>query len=96
MAKFDNKAFEAAFQPLVEYSKLAAATAEQALNIQAESVKVCTEMGKENLTDLFKVASYDDMTQYIEKQKEVFKKASDLFVADTKALTELSAKRLDK
>ena len=46
----------------------------------------------DNMNDCFKVRNFEDMVAFTEKQKDVAKKTTDMFVSDAKTFTKLNTK----
>lgn len=92
MAKSQVPSFEEVCQPFMAYSKMATETAEKAFKVQFDAAKALGKIGMDNFAEGLKVTNVEQMTEYAEKQKDIAKKSSDLFVADAKSLTDLGAK----
>jgi len=95
MPKAQIPTFEEAFEPFMAYGKMAAESAEKAMKIQMDAVKAYSQLGMENFSEGLKVTDFDQMTSYAEKQKEVVKKANDMFMTDAKSLADIGAKFFD-
>ncbi len=95
MATAQTQTFEQAFGPFMTYGRIAVETAEKAAEIQMDSMKAYTKLGMDNFADGLKVSNFDQLVAYTEKQKGIVKKASDMFMEDSKALADLNAKFFD-
>ena len=95
MSKAAIPSYEEIFEPFMAYGKMAAESAEKVMKIQMDSVKAFTQLGMENFSEGLKVTDFDAMTVYAEKQKDVVKKASDMFMTDAKACADIGAKFFD-
>ena len=95
MSKLEIPSYEEIFTPFMAYSKMAAESAEKVMKIQMDAVKAFSKLGVENFSEGLKVADFDQMTSYAEKQKDVAKKASEMFRKDAKACADIGAKFYD-
>ena len=95
MSKVAIPSYEEIFEPFMAYSKMAAESAEKVMKIQLDSVKAYSKLGMENFSEGLKVTDFDQMTAYAEKQKDVAKTASDMFMTDAKAYADIGAKFFD-
>ena len=95
MSKAAIPSYEEVFEPFMAYGKIAAESAETVMKIQLDSVKAFTKLGMENFSEGLKVTDFDEMTAYAEKQKDVAKKASDMFMTDAKACADIGTKFFD-
>tara|TARA_R110000772_G_scaffold128902_3_gene236681 strand:- start:245 stop:607 length:363 start_codon:yes stop_codon:yes gene_type:complete len=90
--KASSKKIEDLFAPMVEFNNLFAKAAETTFNMQIASFQAYSKIAIENINDGLKLRSVDDMASYIETQKELAKKVSDMMASDAKSFAELSTK----
>jgi len=87
--------FEQAFEPFAAFSKLASEAAEKAYKMQLDCSKIYTKAGMDNISDGLKVTNFDQMTGYAEKQKELYKKTSNMMLADAKSYADIGVSFFD-
>lgn len=95
MSKVAIPSYEEIFEPFMAYSKMAAESAEKVMKIQMDSVKAYSKLSMENFSEGLKVTDFDQLTTYAEKQKDIAKKASDMFMTDAKACADIGTKFFD-
>jgi len=88
--------FETAMKPVTEFSEFMMKSGETALSKQVECYKAYTKIGMDNMNEGLQVRNFEDMMAYSEKQKDIAKKATDLFVEDAKTFTELNTKFVEE
>lgn len=87
-----TKTFETAMKPVTEFNEFMIKTGEATFAKQVECYKAYAKIGMDNLNEGFKVRNFDDMVAFTEKQKDVAKKTTDLFVLDAKTFTKINTK----
>ncbi len=92
----DNKTLEATIAPVVAFNKLVIKNAEQAFNMQINSLQAYAKMNIQNLNASLEVRNVDDFKAYAEKQKDVAKEFTAQMTADVKAIGELNARFLEE
>ncbi len=87
--------FEQTFEPFAAFSKLATEAAEKAYKMQLDCSKIYAKVGMDNISEGLKVSNFDQMTSYAEKQKDVYKKTNDMFIADVKTYSDIGVSFFD-
>lgn len=91
-AKAPSKKIEDLFAPMVEFNNMLVKAAETTFNMQIASFQAYSKLGIENINAGLKLKSIDDVTAYMESQKDLAKKVSDMMASDAKTFAELSSK----
>ncbi len=92
----DTKPLESALAPVVAFNKLMIRNAEQAFQMQINSLQAYAKLGLDNLNAGLEVRNVEDFRVYAEKQKDVAKNFTTQVTADVKAFGELNARFLEE
>jgi phasin family protein len=87
--------FEQTFEPFAAFTKLATEAAEKAYKMQLACSKTYAKFGMDNISEGLKVSNFDEMTNYAEKQKNIYKKSHEMLIADAKAYADIGVDFFD-
>ena len=86
------KRLEASFEPMMEFNKMVAGSMESSYHMMMDSFQGYSKLAIDNMQSALKVRSAEDMMTFLASQNLMAHKASEMMMADAKAMSDMGIK----